>query len=395
MTWYRDGTIAVSNGGTAITGTGTAFIANVNTGDAIILPDGRPYEITAVTSDTGLTIATGYLGSTVSGGAYAIQPTRALTVEFTTQATALIAQVQGYVAGVLAGKFPAGTAGAPAVAFADDPDTGVFRAGANQLGVSAGGVRRLLLSTTAFQVDVPLTGTAVQSSATDNTPGRLLVLNSSGGSFGIGAADGVAAPNDDADDCVVPGFNYRFSSSGTNTPQGNPFGSSLQVFAGPSGRLQQIYLSFAGGGMWMRASTDGGSTWTDWATVYTEATIVGTVSQSGGVPTGAVIERGSNANGSFVKCADGTMECWHTINLTAAVGTSSGLVGFRNSSLQTWTYPAAFVATPSLGGLSAGCASIYQSTNLSATGFSFYFASPVSVASGPLTAFVSARGHWF
>jgi hypothetical protein len=43
--------------------------------------------------------------------------------------------------------------------------------------------------------------------------------------------------------------------------------------------------------------------------VYAEGNILGTVSQSGGVPTGAIIERGSNANGSFVKYADGTMIC--------------------------------------------------------------------------------------
>jgi hypothetical protein len=38
--------------------------------------------------------------------------------------------------------------------------------------------------------------------------------------------------------------------------------------------------------------------------------IVGTVSQSSGVPTGAIIERGSNANGEFVKYADGTLICY-------------------------------------------------------------------------------------
>jgi hypothetical protein len=39
------------------------------------------------------------------------------------------------------------------------------------------------------------------------------------------------------------------------------------------------------------------------------AKILGTVSQVGGVPTGAVIESGSNANGYYVKFADGTMIC--------------------------------------------------------------------------------------
>lgn len=38
--------------------------------------------------------------------------------------------------------------------------------------------------------------------------------------------------------------------------------------------------------------------------------ILGTVSQSGGVPGGAVIQRGSNSNGQFVRFADGTQICW-------------------------------------------------------------------------------------
>jgi hypothetical protein len=43
--------------------------------------------------------------------------------------------------------------------------------------------------------------------------------------------------------------------------------------------------------------------------LYNQSNIVGTVSESGGVPTGAIIERGSNANGEYVKYADGTMIC--------------------------------------------------------------------------------------
>ncbi|MDD1979626.1 phage tail protein, partial [Pseudomonas tussilaginis] len=40
------------------------------------------------------------------------------------------------------------------------------------------------------------------------------------------------------------------------------------------------------------------------------ADIVGSVSQSGGVPTGAIIEQINNANGSAIKYADGTMICF-------------------------------------------------------------------------------------
>jgi hypothetical protein len=40
---------------------------------------------------------------------------------------------------------------------------------------------------------------------------------------------------------------------------------------------------------------------------YKKSNILGTVSESSGVPTGAIIERGSNSNGEYVKYADGTM----------------------------------------------------------------------------------------
>ena len=48
----------------------------------------------------------------------------------------------------------------------------------------------------------------------------------------------------------------------------------------------------------------------DPAEIFKQSNILGTVSESGGVPTGAIIEHGSNANGDFIKYADGTMICW-------------------------------------------------------------------------------------
>lgn len=63
--------------------------------------------------------------------------------------------------------------------------------------------------------------------------------------------------------------------------------------------------------------------------------IVGTVSQSGGVPSGAIIERGSNANGQFTKFSDGTMECWRTV---VSAGT-----GWKSSGINI-TFPVAFAS---------------------------------------------------
>lgn len=66
---------------------------------------------------------------------------------------------------------------------------------------------------------------------------------------------------------------------------------------------------------------------------YGKNNVLGTVSQSAGVPTGAVIERGSNGNGEYVRFADGTQICTILSTFTAAAEV-------------VWTFPAVFAATP-------------------------------------------------
>ena len=70
------------------------------------------------------------------------------------------------------------------------------------------------------------------------------------------------------------------------------------------------------------------------------ANILGTVSQSGGVPTDAIIQRGSNANGEFVRFADGTQICWVS-SAVQEIATVSG--GIHQSALDEINLPAAFV----------------------------------------------------
>jgi hypothetical protein len=79
-------------------------------------------------------------------------------------------------------------------------------------------------------------------------------------------------------------------------------------------------------------------------TLYGRSNILGTVTQSGGTPTGAIIEAGSNANGEYVRFADGLQIC--TLIYTSAqpdIDIASGL-GFR-SSANAVTFPAGFVNT--------------------------------------------------
>jgi len=73
------------------------------------------------------------------------------------------------------------------------------------------------------------------------------------------------------------------------------------------------------------------------AEAYQKNNILGTVSESSGVPTGAIIERGSNANGEFVKYADGTLMATGIINEIADSSISP------DASLdENITYPIAF-----------------------------------------------------
>lgn len=65
--------------------------------------------------------------------------------------------------------------------------------------------------------------------------------------------------------------------------------------------------------------------------------VLGAVSQSGGVPTGGLIERGSNANGEYVRLADGTQICWVQQSITPVANTWTTASG---------TWPAAFSAVP-------------------------------------------------
>lgn len=76
------------------------------------------------------------------------------------------------------------------------------------------------------------------------------------------------------------------------------------------------------------------------AGAYSKSTAVGAVGQTSGTPTGAIIERGSNANGDYTRYADGTQECW-TRALDFAVPTAGA-----NAQI-SWPPPAAFVSNVS------------------------------------------------
>lgn len=84
--------------------------------------------------------------------------------------------------------------------------------------------------------------------------------------------------------------------------------------------------------------------WTGGSTAVSQA-MLGTVSQSGGTPTGAIAERGSGPNGEYVKYFDGRLECTFTDAGVQDTSTAYGnIFGYATSS--TWTFPATFIAPP-------------------------------------------------
>lgn len=73
---YTTGTITATNGSTTVTGSSTVWgtATNAEVGEYIKLPDGKWYKITAIASNTSLTIELAYQGSTLSGQTYTISP---------------------------------------------------------------------------------------------------------------------------------------------------------------------------------------------------------------------------------------------------------------------------------------------------------------------------------
>ncbi len=61
--------------------------------------------------------------------------------------------------------------------------------------------------------------------------------------------------------------------------------------------------------------------------------VVGSVAQAAGLSTGAVLERGVGADGGWLRLADGTQICWHSLASSAGGAVS-------------WSFPVAFAAAP-------------------------------------------------
>ncbi|WP_223464833.1 hypothetical protein [Pseudomonas sp. GL-RE-26] len=128
------------------------------------------------------------------------------------------------------------------------------------------------------------------------------------------------------------------------------------------------------------------------------AGIVGTVSQSGGIPTGDIIQTITNANGTAIKFADGTMICRNTIDCgSVPISNVAGSL-FASASQSAKGFAATFSAFPTCHiNLISSAATAYAGTvalpSVSASQ-AFYVLAPAA-ASQNITAVITAIGRWY
>ena len=160
-----------------------------------------------------------------------------------------------------------------------------------------------------------MSGAAVQETKGDLTLGRLMTV----GAFGLGPVVLKYNDTDDLNDlrglCGLIG-NVSVNSVPVNAPVGSSAYVGFSASVGATRGAQFVIQTTGDSEAYFR--TDNGG-WSDWRRIIDSNNVVGSVSQSGGLPTGSVIERGSNANGEYVRYADGTQ--WAT-NGNAAITTA-------------------------------------------------------------------------
>jgi phage-related tail fiber protein len=238
----------------------------------------------------------------------------------------------------------------------------------------------------------------VMTSLTDTTAGRLMPV----GAFGLGrVASGADAAIVDCNSLTVGGVFY-VRPTALNRP---PESSGIVVSVSPydSSFIKQVATWTIAGGesrtseRWMAAGV-----WQPWRLTYTQANIVGTVSQSAGVPTGAIIQRGGNANGQFTRFADGTQDCWvRRANSINSAESPMGASLFRTGHLYNWTYPISFSGLPVLEASPEYNGSVFnfwfgdfRGTSSVSTTYEYYGTSntvfPDSVIEN-----LTAKGRWF
>lgn len=132
------------------------------------------------------------------------------------------------------------------------------------------------------------------------------------------------------------------------------------------------------------------------AASYTKANAIGFVGLAGGLPTGALFERGSNANGEYAKFTDGTMICTFSRTRTQAVATAFGAIFYNGTQIPAGNYPSTFVDIPWTGIMidGPGCWSAQVAAATAVNWGFYYILSVVSRVATSIKERFVAIGRW-
>lgn len=303
--FYSTGTATVAANGTAVTGQGTSWLNAVQPGDLFGTHKGIPIRIASVNSNTSLTLAFPWPGAAQNAAAYEIQllPDAGRVLETTRQLLEMLSD--GDLAAIAA-----------------------LNSAADKVPYYTGAGAAALADLTAKGRDI------IAASNTLNLLGKLGPVL--GGVAPIPSAAGVGLAEGDFNTVTVGGV-YNITGNWLNGPNGNgSYAGFLMVLQRGGTQAWQIYriATTTRDETYIRFTNDMGSNnWPfPWRRLAGE--LVGTVSQSGGVATGAILERGSNANGEYVRFADGTQICW----------TQGATFSYQSASFlsYSWTFPVSF-----------------------------------------------------